>query len=138
MVETVHLNRQRKNYRRQLEHDRAVQAAAIRGEQPPAWSKHDERDEDDSVGDNFSVQGDTTNHHHYPPPTPAATPTAPQTASTLVKAALVAAGLLGGGSLAAVVPWLLGAYDKTTTTTVNTSQDLGMEVEVIPGGALEP
>ena len=99
MVETVHWNRQRKDYRRQIEHDRTVQAARLAGKNPPEWSKHDERDEDDDMGDSFSIAGDTT-HHHYPTPEPSApqpTPPPTQPGLTPLQKAVVAAGLIVGG-----------------------------------------
>jgi hypothetical protein len=62
--------------------------------------------------------------------------------SKLAKSALVAATLLGGGGgIGLAVPWLLGAFDRpATTTTTNTyeSQDLGVGIEVIPGGGFAP
>jgi hypothetical protein len=144
MVETIHWNRQRKNYRRQIEHDRAVQAAVLRGEVPPEWSKHDERDEDDEMGDTFSITGDATHHHHYAESAQPGTQSESTTgtikkASTLAIVALIAASLVGGSGIGAGVPWLLGAYGDSSSTTTNTnvtkSQNLGVEIEVIPGGS---
>ena len=135
MIEINHLNRQRKNYRRQLEHDRAAQSATLRGEKTPEWSLHDELNEDNEMGDTFSIAGDTV-HHHYPAAQQQQTTT--NKAFGIGKAALIAAGLLGSGALGTGVPWMLGAYDKeSTTTTIHESQDMGVGVEVIPGGALD-
>jgi hypothetical protein len=148
MVEALHHNRQRKNHRRQLEHDRAVQSAILRGDKPPEWSKH-ERDEDEDMGDSFSIVGDTTHHYHYDTPPPPSASSQPQegnaaqpksTASTLAKAALVAAGLVAGGGLGAGIPWLAGAFDKpaaVNTTIQQPAQNLGVGVDVVPGGATE-
>jgi len=133
MIETVHLNRQRKNHRRQLEHDRAIQAAALRGDALPEWSKHDELDEDDEMGDTFSISGDTIHHHHGVQETPKQPQ--PSVSSGLAKAAVVAAGLLGAGALGAGIPWMAGAYNNQTHTTIQESQDMGVGVEVVPGGA---
>jgi len=56
--------------------------------------------------------------------------------SRLAKSALIAAALLSGGGIGAVVPWLLGAFDRpAATTTIHESQDLGVGIEVVPGGA---
>ena len=102
MAETIHWNRQRKNYRRQIEHDRASHAAILRGEKPPAWSKHDERDEDGEMGDTFSITGDTTHHHHYPS-SPEQRDTETEgtpvsgTVSGMLKKAAISAALLGAG-----------------------------------------
>jgi len=108
MIETVHLNRQRRNHRRQLEHDRAVQAAALRGDTPPEWSTDDELGEDDDVGDSFSIAGDT-NHYHQPPTPPAPQP-APAPPSNgladMVKGGLLAAAL-ASGPIGAGVGWYL-------------------------------
>lgn len=157
MVETVHHNRQRKNHRRQIEHDRAAQAAVLRGDKPPKWSFHDERDEDDDMGDTFSIAGDTIYHNYYPAPepepaaqpveTPAPEPVQPEEPPasadkpgwpTWVKAAATAAGLLGAGVAGHYIPSGGGAQDiptTPTTTIIRETQDLGVGVEVVPGGA---
>jgi len=137
LAEIVHHHRQRKEYRRQLDHDRATAAAVLRGDPLPVWSTPDERDEDDTMGDSFSVAGDTTHNHYYPEPAAPPTPTPTnddKKPSSLAKYAMIAAGLLGAGALGAGIPWLAGAYGDATTT-INESQDLGVGVEVVPGGA---
>lgn len=133
MTEIAHNHRQRRNHRRQLEHDRAVQAAALRGDTPPEWSQHDELDEGD-MGDNFSIAGDTVHNHYHTAPQQAQQTQQSSVAPTLAKAALVAAGLLGAGGIGAGIPWLLGAYDKVNTTITET-QNLGVGVDVVEGGA---
>ena len=94
MIETVHLNRQRRNHRRQLEHDRAVQAAVLRGEQPPEWSTDDELEGDD-VGDSFSVAGDTHVYQQPPQqPVPQSPPQQPRSGvPDMVKGGILAAAL---------------------------------------------
>jgi len=85
--------------------------------------------------------GDEIHNHYEQPRTPAQpAPAQPSSkASGLATAALVAAGLLGGGGVGAAVPWLLGAYDQTpaTNTTIDKTQDMGVGVEVVPGGAVD-
>jgi len=106
MVETIHLNRQRKNHRRQLEYDRAVQAAVLRGEQPPEWSMHDELEGDDDMGDSFSVAGDT-NHYHQPPAPQPAPPQQPRSSvADMVKGGLLATAI-ASGPLGAGLGWWL-------------------------------
>lgn len=83
------------------------------------------------MGDSFSVAGDT--HYHYQQ---SSMPQSPAKASTLAKAALVAAGLMGGAGIGAAVPLLLGASDSTNTT-IRETQELGVGVDVVPGGATE-
>jgi len=58
----------------------------------------------------------------------------PSSASSLGKWVLVAAGLLGSGGLGAAVPWMAGAFESST---VVERQEMGMGVDVIPGGAVE-
>ena len=58
--------------------------------------------------------------------------------SKLAKAALLAAGLAGGGGAVAAAPWLMDLYNRQTTTTIHTpAQHLGVDVEVVPGGAMK-
>jgi hypothetical protein len=97
---------------------------------------------DDAMGVNI---GDHIHYHYDETPTlktEESTPAVatPAKASRLASAALLAAGLLGGAGVAAAVPWMLGAYENTNTntnTTVDKTQDLGVGIEVIPGGAVE-
>lgn len=92
MIETVHLNRQRRNHRRQLEHDRAAQAAVLRGEQPPEWSVQEEGD--DEMGDSFSIAGDTHVYQQPPPsPQPQAPPPQRSNLADMVKGGLITAAL---------------------------------------------
>lgn len=97
MIETIHLNRQRKNHRRQIEHDRAAQAAVLRGEKVPEWSLHDERDEDeDGMGDSFSIAGDTHHYHQPPPAEHASSPQPRSKVSDLIKGGLLTAAIASG------------------------------------------
>ena len=107
----------------------------------------DETAEDEDMSQQVLIRSPVTHHHHhYDKPTeePTEEPTVqpqeqaqPKQASKLATAALVAASVLGGGGLGAGIPWLLGAYDQPTptSTTIHESQNLGVGVEVIPGGA---
>lgn len=124
MAEVIHYHRQRKNHRRQIEHDRAVQSAILRGDTPPEWEEEMESSE---MGDTFSIAGDTV-HNHYQ-----------KQASTAAKVALAAAGLLGAGGIGAVLPWLAGVYNAATTNTTTTitepAPNMGVGIEVVEGGA---
>lgn len=57
MVETIHLNQQRKAYRRRVEDSHRQQAAILAGKPMPDPIPAEA--EDDDVGDSFSIAGDT-------------------------------------------------------------------------------
>jgi hypothetical protein len=86
--------------------------------------------------------GDNEIHYHYESGQPASTPASPtvpaaeaETPSgfTWPKAALLAAALLAGTGLGAGIP----SSSSSTTTTTNPSNDQGLGIEVVPGGAIQ-
>jgi hypothetical protein len=123
-------------------HESRMKRLGLEGEESP---------EDEAMDQQVLIRSPVTHHYHYAQPS-AAPPSAssqPQegntakpksTASTLAKAAMVAAGLVAGGGLGAGIPWLAGAFDKpaaVNTTIQQPAQNLGVGVEVVPGGATE-
>lgn len=67
MIATIGFNRNAKSHRRRVEDSYQAGQALLRGEKVPEPIKPEEFDtEGDSVGDTFSVAGDTrTTHNHY-------------------------------------------------------------------------
>ena len=96
-------------------------------------------DGDDAMGVNI---GDHI-HYHTAPESKEAQPEQQQPraapATGKAKAALLAAGLATGLIGGSAIPWLAGAYDKTqpADTIINQSENLGVGIEVVPGGAMQ-
>ncbi len=67
---------------------------------------------------------------------------APASGFSWAKAGLISAAILAGTGLWAGIPWLAGAYDQSgsssssSTTINNPSDEQGLGIEVVPGGAL--